>query len=397
MLKMKNTKITLILSFFLTTSVWCYSQEKININIPDILGYKTLSFDFHLHTIFSDGQVWPTTRVDEAKRDGIDGISITDHIEYRPNLKYFFKDEKIISDHNLPYEIAQDKAASNDSMLIKGAEITRAMPPGHFNAIFLSDINTLDTPWEENIEDEVKHEIKQGWIETGLYIKDWQDAFYNAKLQGAFIYWNHPCWERQQPDTTKWWSEHTWLLNNNLMDGIEVVTGNSYCPEAHQWAIENNLTILAGSDSHSPITGKQTRPLTLIFAESRDNESVKEALIDRRSAIFYNGKLIGDKRFLSAIFSKSISIESVNKTNEGFNVVFQNQSDVQFEISKITSENSDIRIPNQITMRKNNQTILSIQTINFPSNKDIILNLTVDNLLISPQETLAIQITFNAP
>lgn len=27
------------------------------INIPDILGYKTLKCDFHIHTIFSDGVV----------------------------------------------------------------------------------------------------------------------------------------------------------------------------------------------------------------------------------------------------------------------------------------------------------------------------------------------------
>ena len=34
--------------------------------IPDIEGYKTLKGDFHVHTVFSDASVWPTTRVQEA-------------------------------------------------------------------------------------------------------------------------------------------------------------------------------------------------------------------------------------------------------------------------------------------------------------------------------------------
>ncbi len=55
------------------------------INIPDILDYKTLKCDLHIHTVFSDGLVRPTVRVDEAWREGPDAISITDHIEYQPH------------------------------------------------------------------------------------------------------------------------------------------------------------------------------------------------------------------------------------------------------------------------------------------------------------------------
>ena len=48
--------------------------------VPDIPGYQTLKCDFHLHTVFSDGTVWPTIRVTEAWEEGYDGIAITDHI-----------------------------------------------------------------------------------------------------------------------------------------------------------------------------------------------------------------------------------------------------------------------------------------------------------------------------
>ena len=50
------------------------------INIPDIMGYQTLKCDFHIHTVFSDGQEWPSMRVNEAWNDGLDAIAITDHI-----------------------------------------------------------------------------------------------------------------------------------------------------------------------------------------------------------------------------------------------------------------------------------------------------------------------------
>ena len=40
------------------------------IDFPDIPGYKTLKCDFHQHTVFSDGSVWPSIRVQEAIRDG---------------------------------------------------------------------------------------------------------------------------------------------------------------------------------------------------------------------------------------------------------------------------------------------------------------------------------------
>ena len=223
------------------------AQEIQPVQFPDILGYKTLKCDFHMHTVFSDGQVWPTVRIDEAWRDGLDALSITDHIEYRPNLNTMSGGKDIPADLDQSYKIAFENATRYGILLIKGAELTRIMPPGHLNAIFLTDINPLDTPWKDD------GTSRQGWKGSGLFIDNWKDAFYEAKKQGAFIYWNHPGWKTQQPDTTLWWPEHTWLLENHFMDGIEVVNGNSYSPEAHQWAIDKNLTIVSGSDGHGPI------------------------------------------------------------------------------------------------------------------------------------------------
>ena len=61
------------------------AQERDPLPVPDLPGWKTLKGDFHLHTVFSDGEVWPTVHVREAWRDGLDVIALTDHVEYRPH------------------------------------------------------------------------------------------------------------------------------------------------------------------------------------------------------------------------------------------------------------------------------------------------------------------------
>jgi hypothetical protein len=111
------------------------AQRRNEIQVPNLNGYTTLKCDFHMHSVFSDGLVWPTVRVDEAYREGLDAISLTEHIEYRPHKK------DIIADHNRSYELSQKQAKKLGILLIRGSEITRSMPPGHFNAIFLNDSN----------------------------------------------------------------------------------------------------------------------------------------------------------------------------------------------------------------------------------------------------------------
>ena len=64
--------------------------------IPDTKDYLVLTGDMHIHTVFSDGTVWPTTRVDEAAAEGIEVLCMTDHIDDRHNklIKKDFQKEK---------------------------------------------------------------------------------------------------------------------------------------------------------------------------------------------------------------------------------------------------------------------------------------------------------------
>ena len=119
---MRNLKLRLVFLFLSVLSGLTGSaQNRREINIPDILGYKTLKCDFHIHTVFSDGDVWPTVRVQEAWCDGLDVISITDHIEYRPHGK------DLPDDFNSGYERAKAQAEELNILLVPGAEITKML------------------------------------------------------------------------------------------------------------------------------------------------------------------------------------------------------------------------------------------------------------------------------
>ena len=91
------------------------AQRRNESRVPDLDGYVTLKCDFHMHTVFSDGLVWPTVRVDEAYREGLDAIALTEHIEYRPHKK------DIAADHNRSYELCQQQSKDMGIILIKGS------------------------------------------------------------------------------------------------------------------------------------------------------------------------------------------------------------------------------------------------------------------------------------
>jgi 3',5'-nucleoside bisphosphate phosphatase len=257
------------------------------IDFPDIPGYITLVADLHTHTVFSDGEVWPTIRVQEAIRDGLDVISITDHIEYQPH-----ENDIPHPDRNRSFVIAQNAARDQDLLVIRGAEVTRNMPPGHANAIFLEDVNKL------NVDDSIK-------------------AFREAKKQGAFIFWNHPHWEAQQPDGVATLTDlHRKLIKKGMLHGIEVVNDITYSDEALQIALDHNLTIMGTSDIHGLVDWQYDvpegghRPVTLIFSTEKTEAAVKEALFAGRTAVFFNDLLIGKEEFIHPLLQETLQVDT---------------------------------------------------------------------------------------
>ena len=251
----------------------------------------------------------------------------------------------MIINFNRSYEITEDLANQLGVIVIRGGEITRSMPPGHFNAIFMDDVSELDN-------------------------EDWHDSFEKASEQGAFIFWNHPGWEGQQPDgLAKWYKEHTWLFENNKIHGMEIVNEREYYPEVFKWCLEKGITIMSNSDIHNPMgmdydfSIPEHRPVTLVFAEEKSKEAIKKALLEGRTAAFSGNNLYGNKEYLKAIFMESISLDKSTlelKGNESKYIQITNNSDISYELS-LTNEFQELSLSKSITLHKNRTVLLRIR------------------------------------
>lgn len=346
------------------------TRARTAVNIPDVAGYVTLKCDFHIHTIFSDGKVWPDVRSEEAWREGLDAIAITDHIEHQPHKK------DMVIDLNRSYEIA--KAAGDDLkvMVVHGSEITRGMPPGHINAIFLT--NSIP--------------LKQ---------TNWVDAQKAAQEQGAFMFWNHPGWERQITNgIVKWYPEHTAMLEAGRLHGIEVVNGREYYPEAHKWALEKNLAMLSNSDIHTALNldyhvhDGDHRPLTLVFAKSRSIESLREAMFARRTAVYSGDRLIGDEQFLKPIFEKSVRLDQESLqflAKKKVNIQASNDSDIDFQL-ELASAPEGFIAPKKLTLPGRKTVVVALESGFRPpsAGRDGTLVYKVKNLLVGVEKPLQI-------
>ena len=63
-------------------------NEDRKISFPNTKEYLVIVSDLHTHSVFSDGHVWPNIRVEEALRDGLDVLAITEHLEYQPHIEF---------------------------------------------------------------------------------------------------------------------------------------------------------------------------------------------------------------------------------------------------------------------------------------------------------------------
>jgi hypothetical protein len=293
------------------------------IRIPGFDGYQTLKCDFHMHTVFSDGHVWPTVRVQEAWTEGMDVIAISDHVEYTPHAK------DVAIDNNRAYEIAKDAAAENNIILIKGSEITRNTPPGHFNAIFIGDS-------KDYIVDRDNSKDKQ--------------AVMKAADQNAFIFWNHPGWKVKSIEGSYEWIDLVDdLFKEKVLGGIEVFNSFGFHKKALDWCVDNNLTVMGSSDIHN-IVGYSynleegaSRTMTLVFAKDRTAASVREALEDGRTVAWSTKYIAGKEEMVRKLFYASVEVTPgfyEKEGNEKSTIFYEikNNSDLYFEMELKSGE-----------------------------------------------------------
>ncbi|MCF6349107.1 MAG: Sb-PDE family phosphodiesterase [Flavobacteriaceae bacterium] len=368
----------LLLSIGVSFSMLAQHHHDRKINFPDVPGYLTLKCDFHQHSIFSDGKVYPSIRVEEAIKDGLDAISITEHLEYQPH-----KEDIPHPDRNRAYQIAlETKKSMKDTTLIiaNGSEITREMPPGHSNAIFIKDANLL---------------LKDSVI----------DVFREAKKQGAFIFWNHPHWKGQAHDgVAKLTDIHKKLIKEKLINGIEIVNEHVYSTEALEIALANDLTFIGASDVHGLIDWEYNvhkgghRPITLVFAKEKSEEGIKAALFDRSTAIWFNNTLIGKQEFLEPLINASLIVKKAKYLKTSWSqhkkpltileVIIQNNSDAEY----ILENTSDYLLHNNadiVTIAPQHKTIILVKTKQ--QEESINLSFNVLNAVVAPKKHAHIQ------
>jgi hypothetical protein len=357
--QMKMSWLALVL-FALAIPAMADTLPRQDIRLPDLPGYQTLKCDFHMHTVFSDGQVWPTWRVEEAWRDGLDAIALTDHIEYQP------KKADVPTNPQRPFELAKGLGSERGLIVIRGAEITKDVPPGHFNALFLTNILPL--------------------VSSNLAVQ-----LDEARKQDAFVFWNHPGWRVKTNEATIL-PLHNELATQKLIQGMEIYNGDDIYTNAWPWALQNKLTLMANSDTHSPIdpplaNHTKHRTMTLVFAKERTADGIKEALRAGRTVVWAGDILAGSAELLTPLFAAAVKVEPPHLRNaKSAFVKITNNSDVSFMLTRKAGPG-----PAKLELPAGKTVLLKLAVAAkqpLPA-----LDYTVDNLLTAPTSPLPVTLT----
>lgn len=376
-------------------STVCFAQEEDEpvaaspkINLPNIPGFLTLKCDFHMHTAYSDGHVWPSFRVAEAARAGLDAISMTEHIDAEIHAG------DVVRNRERAFAIAGEFAEKKkyDVLLIKGAEISPRVPPYHNNALFLQDIDKMPYPY-------MKETRKVFVMKDNITKDELMAPFLEAQRQGAFTVYNHPNY--------KWWdgthkdvftSLHKELLEKGIMKGVEVVNGQRYNVFAHHIAEKYNLTMIAGSDAHEaviPAGSNAHRPMTLVFAKERSVESIKEAMLSGRTAVYTRDFVIGRQSELADFFKSALTIVArkvPGKFKEGkISVRITNNSDIPYQVIIRAPYILDNLPLNLVTIPANGSSNILMEPVwEYP--EQLNLGFKVINLLVGVEKSLETEV-----
>ena len=312
-------------------------NKRTEIILPKVNGYNVYKGDFHIHTSYSDGRVTPGGRVTEAWLDGLDVIAITDHYEGTSGLKKALKVAAPLSPDGKPieYKSARDaghatadfneiykeaqwqlKRGGYNMLIIKGCEMAREPKEyGHFNCLFLKDINTV-------------------------YDADIAEAFKKVKKQGGIVIHNHPSYRRPKGTTDKSES-HKKLYDAGLIDGVEVANGVNFYPHMVRRCIDEKLTIFGNTDEHGLTSYRFGglncyRTMTLILAKDLTEKAIKDAMLKRRTLAYVCGYIAGEEKLLSDFLNAAVDckIVKVNEKKGDRTYIFTNMSSITYRLRR---------------------------------------------------------------
>ena len=307
-------------------------SKRTEIILPEVNGYNCYKGDFHVHTSYSDGRVNPAGRVLEAWLDGLDILALTDHYEGHSGMKRFFKVAapygehmkyqgakeagKVMTDCNAIHEEAasQLRRSGYPMLLIKGCEMAREPKEyGHFNCLFLKDINTVYNP-------------------------DIKEAFKNVKKQGGIVIHNHPSYRRGTTDKSK---SHEELYNEGLIDGIEIANGVNFYPLMVRRCIDEKLTMFGNTDEHLLTSYRFGslgcyRTMTLVFAKDLTEKAVKDAILKHRTLAYVCGYIAGEEKLLGDFLNAAVDchLMKVNEKKGERTFMLTNMSSITYRLRR---------------------------------------------------------------
>ena len=386
---------------------------------PDVEGYETLVLDLHTHSVFSDGHVWPTIRIAEAERDGLDGIAITEHLEWQPHIM-----DIPHPDRNRSFEEAVRAAQKLDLLVIPGIEITRNDQAGHMNAVFVKEANELvqqrnsskylaEHQFATEAEasgfakaasaglatgaHQIEVEGKAVWVpfpDKATYLTLVTYAFAAeqsaaevlelANGQGAFTFWNHPNFSTPDAKIDPF---HKQQVKAGMLHGVEIANGSRFYENALRLALKHNLALIGTSDVHnlidwdySPEAGGH-RPVTLAFATEKSNDAAKEALFAQRTVVWWQNTLIGRPPELNALLQASLQVDESVWSGKTLKVTLLNRSDANFQLRNL-SDHIIRRHGPIIEAAPNDKTVVEFELSERPS--DFKVEFEVMNTLVAP-------------
>ena len=336
-----------------------------------VAGGRILAIDLHTHTVFSDGEVWPTIRVEEARRDGLAAMAVTEHLEYQPRAA-----DIPHPDRNRSYELSK-AAAGEKVLIIPGAEITGQMPPGHVNAVFITDANALSRVNPEA-------------------------AIRTANAQGGFVFWNHPYWNRQQADgVARLLPLHQSLIAQKQLHGIEVANGADYSESAFRIALDNNLAIIGTSDVHGLVdwdydVPRGHRTVTLVLAPDGSASAIRKALGENRTAAWYRDSLIGRPAILEQIVRASLTLApgGYAEGSKVLTAVIKNASPVRYML-RVRSPQALYNSTDIVTVPPFGEAAIQVTGGVTPAN--LSLDFEILNTLVAPRQPLVLNLKPKAP
>jgi 3',5'-nucleoside bisphosphate phosphatase len=252
-------------------------------------------------------------------------------------------------------------------LLVKGVEITRPMPTGHLNCLFVTDVDKLTDP-------------------------DFMKVMEEANRQGAFVFWNHPGWKTQQPDgIPKFHPVHEELLKKGWLHGVEFYNTKAAYGFVLDWCKQRNLTVFSNSDVHIAtsdfweITRGEVRPVTLVFAKERNVEGVRDALKNGRTLALFHGDSLGGKpEWAEAFFRSSVKIDPPHSEDKDVHwIQVANDSAVPYRLRNVNQEME----PKQVYLKPRAVTLVRVSK-SAPATQRFV----VGNVLIGDGKSLEVDL-----